>query len=761
MLKHYEIRVNGIVQGVGFRPFIHNLAHRLELTGQVVNTSTGVVINVEGGQEKLIDFVRLVRSGAPPLADIQKVTVLELPLANYDGFAIKHSVEDEEKKTLISPDVSICPDCLRELFDAADRRFLYPFINCTNCGPRFTIIEDVPYDRPLTSMKVFPMCAQCQQEYDAPENRRFHAQPNACAECGPQVWLLNREGQRVEVPEPIRQTSQLLKEGKIVAIKGVGGYHLACDAGNPEAVAALRSRKYREDKPFAVMFPSIAEVEKLCQLSNEEKSLLQSIKRPIVLLRKIKEKYRLAEQVAPNNDFLGVMLPYTPLHYILFHYYSGALVMTSANVSDEPIAYKDADALERLGGIADYFLTNDREICHRCDDSVTRVFDDGEYLLRRSRGYAPAPLGLDLDLKQILACGGEQKNTYCLTKENNAFLSHHIGDLENIETLGSYTEGIDLYKKLFDIEPRVIAYDLHPEYLSTKYALQLEGTIKVPVQHHHAHVVSCMAEHGLKDEVIGVAFDGTGFGTDGRIWGGEFLVCTLGDFRRAAHLKYVAMPGGSKAVKEPWRMAASQLLQVFGDDDWLPVAAELLKDIKEPQLSLIAEMVRKNINSPLTSSMGRLFDAVGALVGLRNMVNYEGQGAVELEQTANLCYNKKDVASYCFEMELRENVWEINSGPLITELIGDVKAGIAIADIAYRFHFTVSEMIIKVSGLIRRDTGINKACLSGGVFQNLLLLELAVQGLRREGFEVFIHRRVPANDGGISLGQAVIANERS
>ncbi|TLN16697.1 carbamoyltransferase HypF, partial [bacterium] len=525
----------------------------------------------------------------------------------------------------------------------ADRRFRYPFINCTNCGPRFTIINGVPYDRPKTTMRDFVMCPDCSAEYLAPADRRFHSQPNACPVCGPQLMIRDRKGHNIDADDPIQAARAALAAGKILAVKGLGGYHLACDALNEAAVRSLRARKIREEKPFAVVVKDMAAVRRYCLADEKEEELLTGSCRPIVLLQK-RPDCPAAPSVAPGNNFLGVMLPYTPIHFLLFEDGppSGngnlsdagltALIMTSGNISDEPIAYRDEDALTRLGGIADLFLTHNREIRHRCDDSVTRAFRGREYILRRARGYAPAPLLLAREMGQLLACGGEQKNTFCLTKDRYAFVSHHIGDMENMETLASFEEGIEFYKKLFDIKPEVIVHDLHPEYLSTKYALEQEGIPLVGVQHHHAHVAACMAENGLDDKVIGISFDGTGYGTDGHIWGGEFLVSDYLDFRRAGRLAYVPMPGGAKAVREPWRMAVGYLNRTFGPD-WREIC-QWPAGIEDSTVSFIQAMVEKGINTPLTSSMGRLFDTVSALLGLRLAAGYEGQGAVELEQVA-------------------------------------------------------------------------------------------------------------------------------
>lgn len=750
------IDVNGIVQGVGFRPFIYGLAGKYNLRGYIANTSRGVEIDVEGDQANIENFITDITGCAPPLSVIEGISYRRLPLMGYRTFEIKKSRETPERLALVSPDTATCPDCRQELVTPTDRRYRYPFINCTNCGPRFSIITGVPYDRPNTTMQEFSMCPECLAEYYDPADRRFHAQPNACPVCGPRLMLSDGEGYEINIDDPVKAAQEMLRDGKILAIKGLGGYHLACDAVNEDAVRTLRQRKVREEKPFAVMVKDPAAVQQYCIVEDREEKLLAGSCRPIVLLRK-RPDCPAAGSVAPDNDFLGIMLPYTPLHILLLDGGPDALVMTSGNVSDEPIAYSDEDAFKRLSGIADAFLTHNRRIRHRCDDSVTRVFRDREYILRRSRGYAPAPVLLDREMVQVLACGGEQKNTFCLTKDRYAFISHHIGDLDNLETLTSFEEGIELYKKLFGIEPEIIAHDLHPEYLSTKYALAREGIPLVGVQHHHAHVAACMAENGIREKVIGVSFDGTGYGTDGRLWGGEFLVCDYLDFRRAGHLAYVPMPGGAKAVKEPWRMAVGYLNRTFGPD-WRDICY-WPPGIDDNSVALVQAMVEKRINAPLTSSVGRLFDTVSALLGLRLVANYEGQGAIELEQRA-LRSEKTVLPIYDIDIEEEFGSFVVNIPITLRQIITDITKGTPSADIARKFHLTVGEIILRMCHLIRRDEGINKVCLTGGVFQNILLLGMTFDKLRKNGFNVYIHSKIPANDGGISLGQAVIVNER-
>lgn len=756
MLCRKQITVKGIVQGVGFRPFIYSLANRYSLSGYVLNDSGGVIVDAEGEESSLEQFIRDVVVDAPPLAEVEDIHWIPLPVAGYDSFSIEESRAEEEKSVLISPDISICEDCLRELFDTYDFRYRYPFINCTNCGPRFTIIRDVPYDRGKTTMAKFPMCATCRWEYEDPANRRFHAQPNACPACGPQVVLLDKRGNPVEGSGVIASVQELLRNGEMVAIKGIGGYHLACDARNSQAVTTLRKRKYREDKPFALMAYDVDSVREICEVSPSEEKLLLSPSRPIVLMRK-KGHCSVAEDVAPHQRYLGVMLPYTPLHCLLLHGTGLILVMTSGNRSDEPIAHEDGEAFSKLGGIAGYFLIHNRDIHIRCDDSVARAWRDQPILIRRARGYVPSPMRLPFSLERhILSCGAELKNTFCLAKDDRAFVSHHIGDLDSVETLRSFEQGIEHFKRLFAIEPEVVAYDLHPEYLSTKYALALEGNHKLGVQHHHAHIVSCMVDNGIEGKVIGVAFDGTGYGLDGTIWGGEFLVADFYDFQRLAHLKPLPLPGGEAAIREPWRMAVSYLYAVYGDD-FLKLDFELVNRIDRGRLRLVKQMMDRRFNSPPTSSMGRLFDAVSSLLGIRDRVNYEGQAAVELEMIAGEdCSNGYE----CRVTNGRDDTLIIETVGLIQGVVEDLGAGIERSVISAKFHNTVAHMILDVCRRIRDKSGIGRVALSGGVFQNMFLLQRVDRLLFKAGFDVYTHHRVPPNDGGISLGQAVVAAMR-
>lgn len=778
ILKRSRIQIKGIVQGVGFRPFVYALAEENALKGNVSNNAAGVFVDVEGEEIQIEQFIQTLKINPPPLSSIESINVeyLDKP-ARFADFSVTESSSNGSLVVPISADSGTCQDCIREMFDPNDRRFRYPFINCTNCGPRFTIVESVPYDRAKTTMRDFEMCAACQTEYEDPSNRRFHAEPTCCSECGPRLTLV--ESPPVSIPpavadgSAIESSRELLKDGKILAIKGIGGYHLVCDAIKAQAVETLRRRKFREDKPFALMANSVNVIEKYCFVSVAEKNLLSSAERPIVLLDR-RPHAQIPDAVAPRIPRLGFMLPYTPLHYLLFENRETPLVMTSGNISDEPIAYKDRDAFDRLDSIADYYLTHDRRIHIRMDDSVVMTGEQTSVtasrnddflstkrasrdacppiILRRSRGYAPAPIRTSFKFdKQILACGAELKNTFCLSKDNYAFVSHHIGDLENLETLASFTEGIEHYKRLFNVSPQMVAYDLHPEYLSTKYALACdEIDIKIGVQHHHAHIASCMADNDIEGEVIGVAMDGLGFGTDGKMWGGEFFVADFKHFERIAHLDYIPMPGGAKAIREPWRMAATYLQRAAGNE-FFNLDIPFVKQLDRGKWTTLASMIASETNCPQTSSMGRLFDAISALLGVRSTVNYEGQAAIELEAIADGgVYD-----SYHFAVE---QGGIIRSESVIAAVIDDLLNGKAVSEISGKFHLAVAKLIVEMASQIRDGHGLNRVALSGGVFQNRLLLNSAVELLRNENFEVYTHRRVPTNDGGISFGQAAIAN---
>ncbi len=766
-IKSASISVRGIVQGVGFRPFVYGLAVEHNLKGCVYNTSEDVKIEVEGDAETIEEFTRELEAKAPPLAYIETVNIEYNPPRHYKKFKIRHSRAQEGKYQLIAPDVATCQPCLDELLNPEDRRYRYPFTNCTNCGPRFTIIEDIPYDRPKTTMRSFQMCSQCQAEYDNPLDRRFHAQPNACPICGPQVELVDNRGNLMTESDPIAVAGQLLKEEKIVAIKGLGGFLLACDATSDTAVKMLRQRKRRPSKPFAIMVKDIDEAKRHCYVSPQEEDLLTSPRNPIVLL-KWREESSVSLEVAPNLRFLGVMLPYTPLHHILLRDVGLPLVMTSGNLSEEPIARDNDEALRRLSGIADYFLIHNRDIYSSYDDSVAMIEGGTSQLVRRARSYAPYPIKLPFEAKQVLGCGAEEKNTFCLTKDNYAFLSQHIGDMENMETLEHFESTLSLYKRLFRVEPEVIAHDLHPDYLATKYARELaeSGVRIVSVQHHHAHIASCMADNGLKSTVIGVAFDGTGMGADGNIWGGEFLVADYSSYKRVGHLEYLPLPGGAAAIKRPYRTTISYILSILGENTLDAVITNKAKDfqmnssgrITVGEMEVIKQQVERRINSPLTSSMGRLFDAISALLGIRRQIDYEGQAAVELEMAA---YEEDYVhiqEYYPYRILEEGGVRVVHLKDLFTAVLEDLKQDISTGRISVRFHNSIAQIIYEMCRLIANETGITQVALSGGVFQNRLLLGKTVKLLESSGFQVLAHRQVPCNDGGISLGQSVIAN---
>lgn len=801
--KSLQIRVTGIVQGVGFRPFVYKLAVGLGLKGEVYNEGSDVYIVLQGDDEGLRKFEEELINNPPPLSKIILVENETIDYRRLDNFQITKSRGEEKKNVYISPDTGICKDCEREVLDKNDRRYMYPFNNCTNCGPRFTIIKGIPYDRPLTTMAEFEMCEDCRREYTDPMNRRYHAQPTCCPVCGPNIMLINmsdgttwyagentkkseihaKEDEKhgdnvkrndscdcnhrgevllkVSFEEIMVKTIGLVEEGKIIAVKGIGGYHLVCDGLNDDAVKLLRKRKHRDDKPFAVMMKDIDTVKYFCEINDEEERLLTSEKKPIVLLKKKPTcEGVVSEDICGINPYIGVMLPYTPVHSLLFMAKPAlkVIVATSGNISSEPIAFTEDEAFQKLQNISDYYLINNRDIFIRTDDSVTRVFNNKEYLIRRARGYAPAPVFVNTAKAEpkVLALGGELKSTFCISKGREFYLSHHIGDLENAETLKSFEEGIEHYKKIFQVEPGILAYDLHPEYLSTKYAQRQTISHKFPIQHHHAHIAACMADNNLEGEVIGVAFDGTGYGTDGRIWGGEFFAGGYGGFKRMAHFDYVKLPGGEKAVKEPWRMAVSYLKSVSraADEYFLERAGDF--EASENDMAFLIKMLDKGINSPLTSSAGRLFDAAAAVIGVRDRINYEGQAAIELEQRADILYDRP--FGYEFSRSLAEDgAYIIKHQQIIMEMANARENGAGISELSGRFHNTMAKLIGEVCIEISRETGLDRVMLSGGVFQNITLLDLAIKELKRCGLKPFIHERIPANDGGISLGQAVMA----
>ena len=758
MTVRVQIFIRGIVQGVGFRPFVYAVATRESLRGAVLNTAEGVLIDVEGDAlsiEKLIDEIT---TAPPPLARVESVRRGgPLPLAHHRGFRIVESADAGEKSVPVSADVATCVDCLREMRDPADRRYRYPFINCTNCGPRFTIVEATPYDRARTTMRDFEMCDVCRAEYEDPRDRRFHAEPIACWTCGPRLTLTDAFGRalpRVDGAgtDVVWQARRLLSAGDIVAVKGIGGYHLACDALNGEAVGRLRGRKHREDKSFALMASSVGMVKTYCHVSAAEERLLASRPRPVVLLER-RAGAALPETVAPRVGTLGFMLPYAPLHHLLLEGAERPLVLTSGNVSDEPICYEEEEAGERLRGIADYFLSHDRRIHVRADDTVTRIAGGREMVIRRARGYAPAPVPVAFRFgREILACGAELKNTFCLARDRHAFVSQHVGDLENLETLRSYEQGIEHFKRLFRLRPRIVAHDLHPEYLSTKYALALGDEFeRVGVQHHHAHVASCMADNRIEGEVIGVAMDGLGYGADGRMWGGEFFVADFAEAERVAHLDYVPLPGGARAVREPWRMAAVYLHRTFGDD-FPALPLPFVTNMNARAWAALKRMAATGTNSPETSSAGRLFDAVSGLLGLRGVVNYEGQAAVELEAIAD----REHAGRY--EFEVTDNGCIIKAETVIRRAVEDVLDGVPPRIVSAKFHLGVAHLVADTARRVGAERGLDRVVLSGGVFQNVFLLARACRLLKSAGLRVYTHSRVPPNDGGISLGQAAVAN---
>jgi hydrogenase maturation protein HypF len=801
----HHVAITGVVQGVGFRPFVYNLATEQSLAGWVLNHSGGVDIEVEGPRDEVNAFVASLSEKAPPLAHITSIDSHAIAPVGYTEFEIRHSESQVNRYQLVSPDVATCPDCLRELLDPNDRRYRYPFINCTNCGPRFTIIEDIPYDRPSTTMCAFPMCDDCLAEYADPRNRRFHAQPNACPVCGPQVWLVETNGRVSEQAKkrtgesrsPVSgdaaliRAAELLRSGRILAIKGLGGFHLACDATNAEAVALLRLRKRRPSKPFALMVATLEDARALCEVPLEAEALMTSAQCPIVLLD-AKADTPVAEEVAPSSHTLGVMLPYTPLHHILLRDVGRPLVMTSGNLSEEPIAKDNDEALERLAPLADAFLLHNRDIHARYDDTVMQIGKAAAdcrwtnrqirnpqsairnpnssvehpvssiQFLRRARGYAPFPIRLPFKAPQIYAAGPLLKNTFTLTRDDYAFVSQHIGDLENLETLEHYEEALASYQHLFRIEPERVACDLHPDYMSTRLAdaFAAEHGLPVPlrVQHHQAHIAACLAENGWPTDqgpVIGVALDGTGYGEDGEIWGGEWFIGDYRGFERAAHLAYLPLPGGDAAIRHPWRIGVAYL-HALDADDLLPLGAFCPTDVMQ-----VRTMVDRRLNTPLTSSMGRLFDAVSALLGICHEATYEAQAAIELEQSVPPShphrYDGAGLPPYPYHVESSVRPCRVGVGPLFKGLFADVARGVPVADISLRFHVTIADMMVTVGSRLREQSGIGTIALSGGVFQNQLLLAHALPRLDAAGFRVLLHQQLPPNDGCISLGQAAMA----
>jgi hydrogenase maturation protein HypF len=760
--RRARVRVTGTVQGVGFRPYVYRLARELGLGGFVLNDAHGVLLEIEGRDAAVEEFLDRLAPEAPPLAALERVAAEELGPAGFNAFEIRASPRGERADAPVTPDTATCEQCLRELFDPRDRRYRYPFINCTNCGPRFTIVCGIPYDRPYTTMAGFDMCARCREEYESPTDRRFHAQPNACPQCGPSVALLDAAGTAAAVAgarDDVQAAAIALRDGAIVAVKGIGGFHVACRADHEPAVAALRSRKHREDKPFALMAGSLAAAGALVALGEPERELLQAPQRPIVLASRV-DGAPVADAVAPGARELGVMLPYSPLHHLLLADAGTTLVMTSGNISDEPIAYEDGDALQRLAGLADLFLVHDRPIETRTDDSVVRSVPVAgrrrTVFLRRSRGYVPGSLPLPGGTEQpLLACGAELKSTFCLVKGERAWVSHHIGDLENYETLRSFTDGIEHFKRLFAVEPAVAAHDLHPEYLSTKYALESDGVELIGVQHHHAHLAACLAEHGINGPALGVIFDGTGYGTDGTAWGGELLYGDLSEVRRVGMLQPVRLPGGERAIRQPWRMACAWLDAAFGACDPEPPAG-LVAQVPAEAWRNVCGLVRSGVASPLTTSMGRLFDAVAALCGIRATVNYEGQAAIELERACD----PSERGAYPLELRTGDGLLVLDAGETIRAVVSDVTAGSPVGTIASRFHAAIALATLEACVRAAAQQSTELVVLSGGVFQNRSLLSRLADDLSAAGLRVLVPEKLPVNDGGISYGQAAVAARR-
>ncbi len=770
--RRVEILVRGTVQGVGFRPFIYNLATGFQVSGTVTNTGDGVVITAAAQDDKLQLFIQAIRGQAPPLARITSVETRPLHIAIEESelsFVILPSVAGASANTAIPPDIALCNDCLRELLDPGDRRFHYPFINCTNCGPRFTIVETIPYDRPQTSMKVFPMCEVCTKEYHDPGNRRFHAQPNACPDCGPNISFANNEGIRLESHSPLAQTASSLKEGLVVAIRGLGGFHLSVNGCSSQAVALLRGRKGRPDKPLAIMVADVESVKKFCHLNVETENLLTAPEHPIVLLSKL-DHTTLADNLAPGIDEIGVMLPYTPLHHLLFQQTDcpEALVMTSGNISGTPICTANADALSKLSTIADLFLLHNRDIVTRVDDSVVKFIADQPFILRRARGFAPTPIPIAWKLPQILACGPGLKNTFSLGRNQSVFTSQHIGDLDNLESYEFYLESIEHFKKVFQIEPEAIVCDLHPDYMSSRYA----ADTKLPlykIQHHHAHAVAVMAEHGIEESVLAVILDGTGLGDDGTIWGGEILRAGLTSYERLGHLHQLRLPGGDIAATEPWRMGVSALFHTFGPEGIVPDSLpETLRQLDIGRLGVISSMLEGGFNSPLTSSCGRLFDAIASLLGIRQYISFEGQAAMELETLAKKARTRSwpknilpNLHTNFSSAPMKNNgKWEICSTEFVKRILDGISRGEDKSSLALEFHTMLIGSITELIEILALQTGIRKVVLSGGCMQNSLLLEGLLHTLNSKHLKVFTGNLLPLNDGAISFGQTIIGGLR-
>jgi hydrogenase maturation protein HypF len=748
MIKRLSIIIQGAVQGVGFRPFIFLLASEMELNGWIINSSQGVFIEVEGTEALLNRFILKIREEKPKPSFIQSLESKYLDPVGFKSFEIRKSEDAGEKSVTVLPDIATCPACLKEVKDPQNRRHLYPFTNCTNCGPRYSIIDSLPYDRPNTSMKHFPMCENCQKEYENPLDRRFHAQPNACPDCGPAVQLWDNYGNVLaETKNAFELVVERIKNGKIIAIKGLGGFHLVVDAENYSAVSLLRKRKNREEKPFALMFPDLTAVKNECKVSQNEEQLLHSSESPIVILEKLQRlQSKLAKNIAPGNPSLGVILPYTPLHHILLMFLGSPIVATSGNLSDEPICFEENEALERLKNIADCFLVHNRPIVRQVDDSLVRVVKNREMVLRRSRGYAPLPVMLKNKPESMLAVGAHQKNCIALNVENRVFISQHIGDLETVEAFNAFEKTLNSLKNLYEVDIKKVICDLHPDYLSSKYAQSTEMSV-LYVQHHFAHMASCLAENEIEGSALGIIWDGTGYGEDGKIWGGEIIHFSNNHFKRVGSLKNFKLPGGNLAVKEPRRTALGLLYEMFGEklmdlEDLNPVAS-----FHEKERGIMLKMLQNNLNSPNTSSMGRLFDAVASVMGLRQKIAYEGQAAIELEYLACQFETKSS-----YRLTIKEN--KVQWQNCILEILGDLKQKLPKAEIAYKFHNYLVDIIVYFS----KSIGEPKVVLSGGCFQNRLLTENAIKALEKNGFKPYWHQRIPPNDGGIALGQMFIAS---
>ena len=749
MMIAKKIVVKGIVQGVGFRPFIYKNATKNNLKGFVNNTSKGVFIEVEGYEEDITSFIEEIKHKPPVLSKVTDIKIIDKEIEGYTNFKIIESKEEEEAITLISPDIAICDDCLRDIRDKNNRRYRYAFTNCTNCGPRFSITKKVPYDRENTTMDVFQMCSECREEYNDPLNRRFHAQPNGCSKCGPRVYICNKEGNEIISNDPIKDIAKEIKNGKIVAIKGIGGFHLACDAKNKEVINELRKRKKRPRKPLAVMMRDIETVKKYCDVNELEERILLGNKKPILLLDKKRNSLLPKELTNYQNGKLGVMLPYTPVHHILFSEDIDILVMTSANISGEPMVYKNHEAIEKLKGIADFYLMNNRHIYIPIDDSVSRVILGKERVLRNARGYAPKSMEIK-DMAYSIALGANSNNTFAIANNENIFFSNYIGDLANYNTWQHYINSLEHMKGIYKIDPKSYFYDLHPNFYQNELLKEIK-TKKIGIQHHHAHIVACMAEHSLEEEVIGIAFDGTGYGIDGKLWGGEFFICDKERFKRLAHLNYVALPGGEGAIREPWKIAISYLYDIFKED----YAAYVPKHLQEKKHQIITEIIKKDINSPKASSIGRLFDAVAALLGFDAKITFQGEAAIDLE---NLCC-RDDQSFYQYNISLEDGIYIIDCKPLIKSVVIEVIDGIDKELIARRFHNTIIKFTIELCEILRKEYNLSSVVLSGGVFQNEILLINVYKELIKRDFKVYIHEQIPANDEGISIGQMIIGNE--